>query len=289
MNILKRKVWPVIRWVIDWTANIFLGAVGLFVLWFVAQLFFYATFTVPTESMEPTIHPGDRVMVDKTMMGARLFDVFAAASGEQVDIHRVPGWRNMERGDVIVFNFPYAGEWDSIAMHPSIFYLKRCIALPGDTVEIRDCVYHINGMPSEVSNRDSERILHDLIRDNAETNPDYLKEHLVMRAFPNNSSVPWTVQNFGPMAIPCARMKMKLTPHTATVYRNYIEWERGLKLTVDSTGTVRLGMETVTEYEFTRDYVFVAGDRVFNSQDSRYFGLVPMPFIVGRAVWKISH
>lgn len=288
MNILKRKVWPVIKWVTDWTCNIILGAVGLFVLWFVAQLFFYATFTIPTQSMEPTIHPGDRVMVDKTMMGARLYDVFAAARGEQVKIYRLPGRRAMERGDIIAFNFPYAGEWDSIAMHPSLYYMKRCIALPGDTVEIRDCSYYVNGKPSPVANKQGEQTLRDFIADYSERDPEYLASHLVMAAFPNRKSIPWTVLNMGPMPIPCRGMKMELTPFTAKVYRNYIEWESGMKLSTDSCGSVLMDGMPMTEYIFDEDYVFVAGDRVFNSQDSRYFGLVPMPFVVGKASYLIK-
>ena len=48
-----------------------------------------------------------------------------------------------------------------------------------------------------------------------------------------------------------------------------------------------LGDSVVTAYTFREDYYFMAGDKALNSQDSRYWGLLPESFIVGRAfaVW----
>lgn len=57
------------------------------------------------------------------------------------------------------------------------------------------------------------------------------------------------------------------------VYRNYIEWEQGLPLTVDEEGV--------------KDYYFVAGDKADNSRDSRYWGLLPRDHIAAKA-WIIK-
>ena len=74
------------------------------------------SFVIPSASMEPTLHVGDRFIVDM-----RTYD-----------------GREPERGDLIVFKLP---------RDPAIFYVKRIVGLPGDEVQIRDGVLYIDGEP----------------------------------------------------------------------------------------------------------------------------------------------
>lgn len=82
--------------------------------------------TVPTESMEPTILVGDRLLVDK----------FGYRSG----FSPFPGTpsREVRRGDIVVFKFP---------PQPEELYVKRVIGLPGEEISVRDYRVHINGQP----------------------------------------------------------------------------------------------------------------------------------------------
>ncbi len=272
----------VLLFIVDWIANIVIGIFTLIVLWFIAQLFFYAVFSIPTESMYPTLIPGDKIMVDKTVMGARLFDMFDALNGEEFKIHRSPGRGKLQSDDVIVFNFPYIAGWDSIAIDIRKYYAKRCVGVPGDTVEIRDCHYYINGVESEkLYNSSTERLEQFLSTYSDE--PEMIRRQVVIKAFPNDTTVPWTISNFGPMFVPGKGSCINLDKTTATVYRNYIEWESGKKLLCEED-SVFLGGVAIDSYTFKENYYFVAGDNQFNSQDSRYFGLVPEPFVVGKAI-----
>lgn len=277
----------IIKTSFDWLVNIFLAVFGVAALWFLAQLFIYASFTIPTDSMEPTIIPGDRIYVDKTYMGARLFDIIGAAGGKKVDIYRSPGRNSLRQGDVMVFNFPYKTRWDSIALNVRVYYVKRCIGVPGDTVEIHDCSYYTNGKAvAGIAEKAADRLRAYFERyDSARS--DFPHPLVVEMAFPNDSAVPWTVREFGPLIVPEKGHRIQMDSTSAIVYRNYIEWETGEKLSVNGD-SVRLGGMPLNEYVFKENYYFAGGDNSFNSQDSRYFGLVPEPFVVGKAsfIWK---
>ena len=111
-------------------------AVAILVKTFVIQAFY-----IPSESMVPTLEVGDRVFVSKFM-----FD-----GGD------------IARGDVIVFENPNAaelpdrsgissvlhwlGEGVGLAQPENEDFIKRVIALPGETIEIRRDVVYINGKP----------------------------------------------------------------------------------------------------------------------------------------------
>lgn len=283
---MDAKVKNRLKRVANWVMNIYLALFGLFVLWVMANVFCFASFSTPTLSMAPTVIAGDYVLVNKLIMGPRLFNIFDALKGKQVGICRAPGFGRLKSGDVVVFNHPYATRWDSLQMDISLYYMKRCIAVPGDTLEIRRCRYWINGEQRDVGFARKQIDLAGFLDHNA-SKPDYVRSVVVTKAFPNDPAVGWTIRDFGPIILPKKGTVIGIDSISAIVYRNYIEWESGMKLTNDSSG-VRLGGMPVDSYEFKKDYCFVAGDNAYNSQDSRYFGLLPVEFVVGKAthIWQ---
>ena len=71
------------------------------------------------------------------------------------------------------------------------------------------------------------------------------------------------------------------------LYRNLIEWEQKDKLIFQGK-EIFLGDSLIHEYRFQENYYFMGGDYMENSKDSRYWGLLPEPYIVGVAtrIWK---
>ena len=112
-------------------------------IWFVFQIITFTIFRIPTGSMQPTLQPGDNILVNKTIMGARIFNIWDAAEEKEVEIHRLPGLGKAKRNDVLVFHYPYPHSNDSVSMHLLKYYVKRCIALPGDTMGILKGHYYI--------------------------------------------------------------------------------------------------------------------------------------------------
>lgn len=245
------------------------------------QVFVVTSFKIPSDSMSPTLLPGDYILVDKCSGGARLFDLSDALDGKEVEIRRVPGWRKFQRNDVLVFNFPYQkGRWDSIAFDVMKYYVKRCAAVPGDTLEIRKGHYKIAGYKGNVGYLPAQEAIALL--------PDSGVMGVQMETFPWKKEWGWTVKEFGPLPVPAKGQVVRMDSTSWLLYKQLIGWEQRKKLRIDRDGCVYLGDSLIQEYRFRENYYFVAGDKADNSQDSRYWGLLPEPFIVGRAwrIWK---
>jgi len=107
----------------EWTESLAFAMIFVLVFTrFVAQ----AT-QVPTESMKPTIMVGDHFFLDK----------FAFPANYPSFVRTYLPTRTVGRGDIIAFRAPDGGE---------IPFVKRIIALPGDTIEIRNKIVSINGV-----------------------------------------------------------------------------------------------------------------------------------------------
>ena len=259
-------VYKLCRYVVD---TLFWGCmvVALFV---VMQIFLFSSFKIPSNSMEPGLIAGDYVLVNKLIPGARLFNVFASLRGEQVQIVRLPGLREIRRNDVVVFNYPYPNDSDKIGMHMMKYYIKRCLGLPGDGLSIVNGYYRVNGIFEPVGNIEGQELF------SVQSNK-MLKDAGLYWSFPKDSLISWNVKNFGPLYLPRKGDVIDMNRENISIYRKLIEWETGQKLD-----------PRIVSYTFQKNYYFVAGDRIEDSQDSRYWGFLPEEFIVGKAtfIWR---
>lgn len=93
---------------------------------FLLRSFLVEPFQIPSSSMRPGLVVGDFILVNKYTYGIRM----PVLNNVLVPVNKV------ERGDVVVFNWP---------VNPRINYIKRVIGLPGDTVEYRNKRLTVNG------------------------------------------------------------------------------------------------------------------------------------------------
>ncbi len=265
--------------IIDWLLNLILIASGGIIVWLLLIITTFSSFKVPTGSMEPTILPGDYILVNKWLVGARIFDVWESAEGKEVDISRLPGIRNIKRNDVLVFNDPYYRSSDSISMDIKRYYVKRCVALPGDTFEIHQGINRVRGIEGELGNLERQQMLPHTFMPNEDW-----KEKGV---FPSDTLMKWSLLKFGPLYVPAKGDEIKMNQKHHSLYKHLIEWEQKEKLALKGD-SVLLGDSLIHTYCFKENYYFMAGDRVSSSRDSRYWGLLPEPYIVGVAtrIWK---
>lgn len=245
----------------------------------ILQIFFFSTFKIPSDSMSPALEAGDNILVCKPIIGPRLFNIFASLRKEQTKMYRLPGLKKIQRNDVLVFNFPCPNNWDTIEMHILKYYVKRCIGLPGDSLSIRNGLFHIEGEQGIWGNRHSQIKIH------SREEKDF--ENEVFHCFPYDSTLCWNIKDFGPLYIPKAGASILLDRQNFCLYKKLIEWEQQEHLYYRDT-SVYLKNKKIDTYQFQKNYYFMAGDNGLNSQDSRYWGLLPEEYIVGKAwiVWK---
>lgn len=98
------------------------------------RAFVIQAFKIPSGSMKPTLQVGDHILVNKFTYGIKFRVPFTSINKTLIPTG------TPKRFDVIVFIYP---------QDPSKDYIKRVIALPGETVEIRNKKIYINGRPLE--------------------------------------------------------------------------------------------------------------------------------------------
>ena len=189
----------------------------------VLRAFVVEAFKIPSGSMIPTLQVGDYIFVNKFLYGLRVPFTNLKVASEL---------RKPRRGEVIVFVYP---------VEPDKDFIKRIVAVEGDTVEIRDNVVHINGTPLQRVEQQTDCHYFDY---------EEAQGHWFQR----------TCDGFSE--------KNGSNQYTA-IYR-----KDGLPSSFDAV-TVPLGA------------VFVMGDNRDYSNDSRYWGFVPLSHVKGRAmvVW----
>lgn len=252
----------------------------LMVAYYGTRAFVADQFIIPTCSMSPTLVPGDRVVVNKLIMGARLYTDFDFKQcGQELRSVRIKGLRGLRHNDIAVFNYPQVG--GRVAFKINYVYCKRCVALPGDTLGIVDGHYENNNYRDTLGLHTMQARLSEV--DEAGYSAEALAVH------PFDERVGWTFKRMGPLYIPRRGDIMELTPKEGTVYKSLLEHETGKIVTVDwGKGVVLLDGTPTGRHEWQNNYYFMAGDNVFDSMDSRYWGLVPEDYIVG-VVQMISY
>ncbi len=120
----------------SWLAKEAAWLLGLFWL---LQAFVMRAYHIPTGSMEPTVLVGDRVAVNRFLYGPE-FPGDVPLLGWEIPSIRFPGMRDPAPGDVMVLDHPDGS---------SIDLLKRCVAVAGQTVELRDAELYVDGLRAE--------------------------------------------------------------------------------------------------------------------------------------------
>ncbi len=229
----------------EWFEALIIAAIFATVL----RVFVVESYRIPTGSMERTLLAGDFLFVNKYVYGPTV---------PFTEI-RLPGVDKVDRGDIIVFKYP---------KDRSLNYIKRCVAISGDTLEIHDQQLFINKKPVTLPE-------HAQFIGNRE--PAGSGDYMIFPQFSN-----FNKDNYGPIRIPRKGDVVQLTAATYPLYSSLVADEghevslQGREVFVDGA--------PVQQYTVQENYYFAMGDNRDNSLDSRFWGFLPQKDLVGQAL-----
>ncbi|MHA8094099.1 signal peptidase I [Aquirufa lenticrescens] len=163
------------------------------------RFFVFEAYTIPTPSMESSLMVGDFLFVSKLHYGVRtpktplqlplthqkiwFTNIPSYLRWLDLPIYRLPGFSSVKQGDAVVFNVPNFEEDGDAPVDLRTFYVKRCVATPGDVLEVRDQQVIVNGKAME----NPERMQHPIFMKTKENLDDKFFEAYGIRNAPDAS------------------------------------------------------------------------------------------------------
>jgi signal peptidase I len=326
----KKKKSPAREWV---DALVFAVVAASLIRWL-----FLEPFTIPTASMEKSLLVGDFLFVSKMHYGTRIpktplqvplthqkiwgTELSSYSDAIQLPYMRLPGFSDVERNDVVVFNYPVEFQYP---VDLKTNYIKRAVGVAGDILEVKNGDVYVNGeagpKPEQmqysydlITNR---KLNADFFSDYGINQESYLEftdnsgylvfasEEVINRLksspvvtsvtkriqtiggesgiFPDGMMMGWNRDSFGPLQIPAEGWTISMTTENVIKYGFTIEKYEDLDQVELKEGQLFIDGKKAENYTFKQNYYFMMGDNRHDSLDSRYWGFVPEDHIVGKA------
>jgi signal peptidase I len=310
------------HWAREWLDALVWAAIAAIIL----RTFFFGAYRIPTPSMEKTLLTGDFLIVTKLAYGPRtpmtlsvpFTDIYMP--GVNLPWFRIPGYSEIKRDDIVVFNYPI----DIAPISTKTNYIKRAVGMPGDQLEIDNKLLYVNGSLAEdfetlmynyrVQSRERVRLSPTKVREAGgsvlqSNNSNYIinmtpelaeemmgwseidrvelfvlpeQQDIFSRRGFNFSRGFNNHDHMAEFTVPYSGQEVELTRENWHIYQDILERYERNSIQREGDQFVINGEET-NLYTIQKDYYFMMGDNRDDSEDSRYWGFVPDDHVIGKA------
>jgi signal peptidase I len=300
-----------------------------FIVWLFVRTFIFQTFRIPSASMHGTLYEGDFVLVNKLIYGPRLpITPLSFKIGDedrfvdwiQIPYFRLFGYGKIKRNDVLAFNYPL--NFDQ-PIDIGEEHIKRCIALPGDSLKILNGDVYINSVKTK---EPADLYFDHKVSTNGTIDSIILKRFSIEKVIVSQDGTFFNLFMSRKQADSLSKQKnitsvsINFFPkeyYRPSVYPNFpsLPWnydffgplwiphggdsillnatnislyqrliEKNEKVVLTQKGdSVFINKKYALYYTFKQNYYFVMGDNRHDSKDSREWGFVPESHIIGKA------
>ncbi|MCE7934671.1 MAG: signal peptidase I [Chlorobi bacterium CHB2] len=249
---------PPERGLLRFGARVLVGLVAAVLL---LRMFVLEPYTIPTGSMNATLLEGDAILVGKLPYVIRSPQTIPFTT-ISIPHFQIAGLGQLERGEVVVFDSPGATPER---------YVKRCVAIAGDTVQFRDGRFFING--EELPPNPNDPLI-----------PLAESPATARRAPVDSGRIHPLFRLRQPIVLPREGDEITVDSISIAQWGGVIQSEG---VSVEFRNNIPfLGGLPATRYAFRHSYFLAFGDNSGNSRDSRMFGPVRYDNLVGQA-WFI--
>jgi len=292
-----RKDRPKVRRTAQETALDYAKTIGSAVLIaLVIRQVWFQPFRIPTGSMLETLQIGDFLFVDMFLYGPRTPErlrLLGHTFADDLPVLKLPGFREPRQGDIIVFQYPEDLNVD---------YIKRCVAVEGDRVEVREGVTYVNGeiYESNFGDRDGDHSCVPSWTDPESCPPPRVKKDQagyvsrgVNREFHlaeelNRRGRQGDAQGFVMMAEAALKADVGLDREAVLPHLQALA-AMGQRLSTEfathANAVIAAAQAADAPVVVPEGHIFMMGDNRYNSADSRYWGPLDKRWIKGKAVF----
>jgi signal peptidase I len=311
--------------IVDWLKAISIS----FIFVLIVRTFLFEISSVNSPSMEKSLLTGDFIFINKLSYGPRLpktvLSIPFINQKYYSELFSLPYFRlsadlGIKRHDVVVFNYP---QEDEFPLDHRTYFVKRCIAIPGDSIKIENGKTYIN---TKLATDFESYQFNYHVKSTKTIDSNYLAKYQIYEGgqISENNDYSFTLTNQLYDTLKSRNYVSVIEKQTEQKdmwdefvfpYNEHYKWnvdyfgalkvpQKGDIIQLDTTNlclyeriisvyehhTLHLKNDTIyindiasTTYTIQQNYYFMMGDNRHNSQDSRHWGFVPEDHIVGKA------
>lgn len=300
-----------------------------FIVVLIIRTFLFEVSSVNSPSMEKSLLTGDFIFINKLSYGPRIPKTVLSipfinqkyySELFSLPYFRLSGDLGIERNDVVVFNYPQEDEYP---LDHRTYFVKRCIAIPGDSIKIESGKTYINNKATT----DIETFQFNYhLKTTKLLDSSYLASYRIYEGgqISENNDYSFTLTNQLYDTLKSKNYVTVIEKQTEQKdmwdefvfpYNEHYKWnvdnfgalkvpQKGDIIKLDTSnlclyeriisvyehntlqlknGIIYINDVATTTYTIQQNYYFMMGDNRHNSQDSRHWGFVPEDHIIGKA------